>query len=57
MKQELHCISCKKSQTNSQGTAVFACPQCSKFQIVRCQHCREIAAPFTCPECGFVGPA
>jgi Zn-ribbon RNA-binding protein len=50
------CISCKRKITNEKGSALFLCPSCGKFNIVRCRHCRQIAAKFTCPECGFVGP-
>ena len=27
-----------------------------KGKIVRSYHCRETSKPYTCPECGFVGP-
>ena len=50
------CVSCKKKITNDAGTAKFPCPACAKETIVRCKHCREIAAKYTCPECGFSGP-
>ena len=45
--------SCKKSIANMQGTAKFLCPGCGKREIVRCNHCRRIAAKYTCHECGF----
>ncbi|PIN79833.1 RNA-binding protein [Candidatus Woesearchaeota archaeon CG10_big_fil_rev_8_21_14_0_10_34_8] len=54
---EDHCISCNKKRTNSIGSVVFPCPKCAKYQIMRCKHCREIAAEYKCPECGFTGPA
>jgi hypothetical protein len=50
------CISCKKDIMNNTGTTIFMCPKCGKYEIVRCKHCREIAARYTCPECGFSGP-
>ncbi len=54
--KKLVCISCKKEISNSQGTVKFLCPNCSKYEIIRCQHCREIATKYKCPECGFYGP-
>ncbi|MFA6888607.1 MAG: zinc finger domain-containing protein [Candidatus Woesearchaeota archaeon] len=57
MTKEIQCISCKKNQINCTGTIMFKCPQCGKFEIVRCKKCREIATPYVCPECGFNGPA
>ncbi|MBN2881236.1 DUF1610 domain-containing protein [Candidatus Woesearchaeota archaeon] len=50
------CVSCKKSIVNDNGATIFKCPSCGKQQIIRCQHCRKIAAKFVCPECGFEGP-
>ncbi len=51
------CMSCKKRITNTPGTAKFKCPECSDYDIIRCKHCREIAAKYKCPKCGFEGPA
>ncbi len=42
--------------TNQGGTVEFDCPNCGKYKIVRCGHCREIAAKYTCPNCNFTGP-
>lgn len=56
MEDKKKCISCKKDVTNDAGTAVFACPKCGKTEVVRCKHCRNIAAKYTCPECEFSGP-
>ena len=42
--------------TNTIGSTRFLCPRCSKTEIVRCFHCREIAAKYKCPSCGFEGP-
>ncbi|MBI2546652.1 RNA-binding protein [Candidatus Woesearchaeota archaeon] len=50
------CNSCKTKVTNSKGTARFMCPNCSKHEIVRCMHCREISAKYVCPQCNFTGP-
>ncbi len=55
MKKDI-CISCKVDVANSKGGVLFDCPNCGKFKIIRCRHCREIAAKYKCPECGFVGP-
>ncbi|MBD3354996.1 RNA-binding protein [Candidatus Woesearchaeota archaeon] len=54
--EKLTCNSCKKRITNKPGSATFKCPACGKSTIVRCKHCREIVAKYTCPECGFTGP-
>ena len=56
MEQKKQCSSCKMSITNISGTAIFKCPKCGKTEIVRCKHCREIAAKYKCPECAFEGP-
>ena len=50
------CISCKKSISNDGGAAKFPCPNCGKYEIIRCGKCRQIVTKYTCPECGFVGP-
>ena len=39
-----------------QGITRFNCPDCGKYEIVRCAHCREIAAKYTCHQCQFEGP-
>jgi predicted RNA-binding Zn-ribbon protein involved in translation (DUF1610 family) len=56
MTQKKNCISCKRDITNDAGTISFLCPKCGKYSIIRCRHCREIAAKYTCPECKFSGP-
>jgi predicted RNA-binding Zn-ribbon protein involved in translation (DUF1610 family) len=56
MEQKKQCTSCKTNIVNAVGAAVFKCPKCGKGDIVRCKHCREIAAKYKCPECGFEGP-
>ncbi len=55
-KEELFCTSCKVKITNQRGVTRFMCPNCGEYEIIRCAHCREIAAPYECPKCGFVGP-
>jgi|TARA_Y100000310_G_scaffold309729_1_gene354157 hypothetical protein len=55
-KEKLLCSSCKKNIANSKGTTRFNCPNCGKTKIVRCMHCRQIAAKYNCPECEFEGP-
>ncbi|MEK6932747.1 MAG: zinc finger domain-containing protein [Nanoarchaeota archaeon] len=51
----LKCLSCKK-EINEPGSVNFKCPSCSDYKIVRCRHCREIAAKYVCPLCSFTGP-
>ena len=53
---QVTCVSCKKRITNLEGTTRFQCPKCTKYEIVRCGHCRTIVAKYTCPGCAFVGP-
>lgn len=50
------CSSCKKKTDNDKGCVTFNCPQCGKFELVRCTSCRKSAVKYTCPECNFVGP-
>lgn len=52
----MNCISCKVKITNMEGTTKFPCPNCGKFEIVRCPHCRKIVSKYECPECKFEGP-
>ncbi|MBL7147560.1 MAG: RNA-binding protein [Nanoarchaeota archaeon] len=54
--EKLVCSSCKKRITNTLGTTRFKCPKCGKFEIIRCQHCRQIVAKYSCPLCKFEGP-
>jgi len=53
---EKSCISCKISIANNRGSVIFTCPKCGEYEIIRCQHCRAIAAKFKCPNCSFEGP-
>ena len=55
MAQKLVCISCKRDVTNV-GGITFKCPNCGKYEITRCTHCRKIAAKYKCFECNFEGP-
>lgn len=50
------CVSCGKKVTNDSGSVTFNCPKCGKQVMIRCEHCREIAAKYRCAECGFEGP-
>ncbi|MEA2035876.1 MAG: zinc finger domain-containing protein [Nanoarchaeota archaeon] len=54
--QKLTCSSCKARITNLDGSVKFECPSCGKSTLIRCKHCREIAAKYTCPNCQFEGP-
>ena len=57
MKQDKDkCISCGVDITNDSGSVKFNCPKCGKEEIIRCYHCREIAARWTCSKCEFSGP-
>jgi len=50
------CSSCKKRISNTVGSTRFMCPKCGKTEVVRCPHCRQIAAKYKCSECSFEGP-
>jgi len=50
------CSSCNKEIANEKGSTKFMCPACEKSEIVRCKHCRSIAARYKCPSCDFTGP-
>lgn len=42
--------------TNDTGSTSFPCPKCGEAIIQRTRKEREIAVPYKCPKCGFVGP-
>ena len=50
------CLSCKFRVVNDKGGVNFLCPNCGKYEIVRCSKCRVNAAKYNCPNCGFIGP-
>jgi len=50
------CRSCKKVLGNQERGVKFLCPGCGKHELARCRNCREIAAKYSCHECGFEGP-
>ncbi|MFH0752462.1 MAG: zinc finger domain-containing protein [archaeon] len=50
------CNSCKTELSNQRGSTIFKCPNCEKYEIARCKHCRQIAARYHCPNCEFSGP-
>ncbi|MFH1439037.1 MAG: zinc finger domain-containing protein [Candidatus Woesearchaeota archaeon] len=54
--KELKCTSCNRSIVNEQGSAKFKCPECLKYDIIRCKACREKAIKYICPNCNFEGP-
>jgi Zn-ribbon RNA-binding protein len=56
MVKTFKCNSCKTSLANGIGAVKFKCPSCKDEDIIRCSHCREIAARYKCNKCGFSGP-
>ena len=56
MAENMKCTSCNKEIVNDKESTRFKCPNCNKVEIVRCGHCRKIAARYTCKDCGFSGP-
>ncbi len=56
MVTEKKCLSLNISITNDRGAVSFKCPSCKDYEIVRSTKARKIAANYTCPKCGFVGP-
>ena len=53
--KEKYCNSCKTKLSNLIGSVSFKCPNCNSTDIIRCNHCRSIAARYRC-ECGSSGP-
>ncbi|MBW2971239.1 DUF1610 domain-containing protein [Candidatus Woesearchaeota archaeon] len=53
---EKRCTSCGRRVTNDRGAVMFKCPACGNEEIIRCRHCRETAAKYTCTQCNFEGP-
>ncbi len=56
MAKEMYCSSCSMKISNLGGSVRFKCPSCGNFEIVRCPHCRKIAAKYVCANCSFSGP-
>ncbi|MBR9690815.1 RNA-binding protein [Candidatus Woesearchaeota archaeon] len=56
MSEQTFCSSCKKDVSNDTGNVSFKCPKCGKEDIIRCTHCRDIAAKYVCHSCKFEGP-
>lgn len=54
--EEKKCISCKKKVENDKSNVIFKCPNCDKYEIIRCGDCRKSAIKYKCPGCGFEGP-
>jgi len=52
----ISCTTCKTPMTGQKGVARFTCPKCTGMEIVRCPHCRKLAAKYVCAACGFEGP-
>ncbi|MCD6341358.1 MAG: DUF1610 domain-containing protein [Thaumarchaeota archaeon] len=50
------CTSCKKPIDPHEDAVNFPCPNCGNIKIWRCELCRELAKPYTCPSCGFTVP-
>ncbi|MBS3149935.1 DUF1610 domain-containing protein [Candidatus Woesearchaeota archaeon] len=54
--KEKYCNSCKTKVSNIVGSVSFICPNCGEKEIIRCSHCRTIAARYKCENCNFSGP-
>jgi predicted RNA-binding Zn-ribbon protein involved in translation (DUF1610 family) len=54
--EDKKCISCKRKIENIKGSAVFKCPNCGEYEIIRCRDCRVTAVKYKCPSCEFEGP-
>lgn len=52
----MRCSSCNKSIESGKNWAEFCCPGCGKEKILRCELCKNVVNPYTCPKCGFTGP-
>ena len=51
----LVCLTCKRTISNLRA-ARFPCPNCGKYEMIRCAECRLNAVPYVCPACEFKGP-
>ena len=56
MSKVKYCTSCKKEISDEKGAVEFPCPNCNEVMIIRCEHCRSVAAKYVCHKCGFEGP-
>ena len=50
------CSSCNVNTANDAGAVRFLCPNCGKYEIIRCSPCRKNVTKYKCPECQFEGP-
>jgi predicted RNA-binding Zn-ribbon protein involved in translation (DUF1610 family) len=50
------CTSCNRQITQEGRAVKFPCPSCAKAELWRCEKCRKVSNPYTCPNCGFAGP-
>lgn len=50
------CNGCNVNVLNIKGNTKFKCPNCGKYEIIRCNDCRKRGTKYKCPKCGFEGP-
>jgi predicted RNA-binding Zn-ribbon protein involved in translation (DUF1610 family) len=54
--EKMKCTSCGRSVESERIWVEFRCPACGKATITRCEKCKRLENPYTCPECDFKGP-
>lgn len=54
--QAMRCTSCGKLVEAEQFWVEFPCPSCGKARVIRCEKCKGMENPYTCPSCAFKGP-
>ena len=54
--KELRCSSCGKQIEAERDWVRFQCPHCNKAEILRCEKCKRMVNPYTCPKCKLRGP-
>jgi predicted RNA-binding Zn-ribbon protein involved in translation (DUF1610 family) len=54
--EEKRCSTCGIRVESESVWVEFPCPSCGKLVITRCERCKRLENPYTCPGCGFRGP-
>lgn len=52
----MKCTSCGKRIESEKNWVEFACPQCGKVSILRCEKCKRLENTYECQDCSFIGP-
>ncbi|MHA1145521.1 MAG: zinc finger domain-containing protein [Candidatus Helarchaeota archaeon] len=52
----INCNGCSRLISPNERAVKFACPNCGKIIIWRCERCKIFARTYRCPNCNFLGP-